>query len=399
MVVLAALVLAAPRRASAADLERAARQAVAAKQFADAREIYARLAAGQPHNAEYLGWMARLSAWLGQYPRAIGEYDRALALAPRDVDLLIGKATVLMWDGRYEQAQLPLDQAAAIQPSNPELLLAYARFHHFQGRDDDALRYVNRALEIDPGDAAAAALKPSLVPSRPFELRLGYQHDWFTFFTPGNMGSASVGYIGKTAEARLIYEFWDRFGKNEYRLGPSFIYRFGRALYLRAGLLYAPGGATVIPRQDYDVGASVKLPGGFVPSLDYRFLHFSTADVHIVNPSLEYYFERPIWIAGRFYQTWTEFPQGGSTGTQSYLIQYNQQFIETLTTHIGYAYGNESFSLFTSDRLGQFTAKTIFGGAAFELSRDCKLAGFYSYQARSDNQQLDTFSVSLTIRR
>lgn len=388
-----------PPGAALSAAERKARDALAAHRLSEARDQYAALARRAPANLEYPLWVGRISGWMNDYAAAEQAYVEVLARDPGNLEALTGEAYVAMWQERFDQARQLLERAAQAGPDNFEVHLALARFYHYQDLDDRALAHLERALRAAPGNPEARALGRQLRPSRPLELRVGYEHDWFTFFTPGNIGSLSLGYIGKRDQLRLNYEAWDRFGKTAERAGASYDGRLGAHTYLRAGFLYAPGGPIVIPRQDYTVGVSQGLPGGLALGVDYRYLHFSTANVHILNPSIEYYLRRPIWLAARFYQNWTDFKAGGATSDQSFLLEYSQQVAEPLTIHLGYARGNESFSSFTADRLGQFTANTVYWRGELAVSQGLSLGMFYSYQLRSSGAELNSLGLSVTLRR
>ena len=294
-----------------------------------------------------------------------------------------------------------LERARGKRPDSIEVNLALGRYYHYEDYDELAAPYVDRVLAKDPGDAEALALRSSLVAYHPWILRAGYEHDWFNFFTPGNVGTVEAGHISHGLELYLNWQYYDRFGKDEQRFGASIVDRLNSDTFVRGRFLYAPGGATVLPREDFGAGISRRLGYGFVPGFDYTYLHFSIANVHMLMPSLEYYFrEYPVWLRFVFFETVTEFTNGGGTNsTQSYLFQYNQAFSEWLTGHIGYAYGAESFSSFTSDRIGSFVGNTVFGSADVALSPQYSVGVFGNRQARSNDSRLAAFGVQVTIRQ
>ena len=169
------------------------------------------------------------------------------------------------------------------------------------------------------------------------------------------------------------------------------------------GLLYGPGD-TVLPREDYNLGVSQQLPFGFVPSLDYRYLHFSGSNVHFIEPGIEYYFTRPIWLRLVFVETLTQFTKpaghtGGIVPMQSVMARYNQQIAERLTVHAGYAYGGETFLPYTYDRVGRFYANTALAGADLSISPLYKVGVWYGCEIRNDNRTLSSVTLTFTVRR
>ena len=374
-----------------------ARAAVAAHQWVRARQLYGALYRETPEQLGYLVWMARLDSWLGHYDTAIEEYEEALARAPRDIDILVGEANVSMWQGHYDRTRDLLTRAQAIDLASQEVKLGWATYYHIQDLDAKAFPYVDQVLARQPNNQDARLLRSELVMPHPWVWIVGYEHDWFNFVTPGNVYSTSVGYDGSSTRILLQYECWDRFHVIDHRGGFSLSEKLAPRTWLHGQGFWSPG-ASIIPREDYSVGISQGLPWGVALNADYRYLHFSGIDVHIFSPSFEYYFTRPIWLHFAFYETLTDIQGLPQDEARSYLAQYNQQ-VGPWTVHLGYAYGNESFSQYTIDRVGQFTASTVFTSLDYAASEQLKLSAFYSFQTRSDDQLLNSIGLAVIFRR
>lgn len=375
---------------------RKAQAAVRDGRFERARQLYQILHQEFPDELDYLVWMARLAGWSGHYEAAVDEYQAALARAPSNIDILIGEANVCMWQGRYDRSRELIERADAVDPKNAQVELAWATYYHFQDLDAKAAPYVDQLLAREPDNEEAKLLRSELVMPHPWFLTSGYEHDWFTFVTPGNVYSVTLGYDGEKTHGALLYQCWDRFHTVDHRGGLSLDQKLAPRTWLHLQGLWSPG-ASIIPRQDYSIGVSQGLPWGIALGGDYRYLRFSGINVHIFSPWVEYYFTRPIWLHFAFYETLTEIQGLPSKQQQSYLIQYNQQF-GSLIGHVGYAYGNETFSQYTADRVGQFSANTLFGSLDYAVSEQLKLSVFYSFQDRSSSQQQNSFGLSVTLR-
>ncbi len=393
-----------PVAAAATDDEEAATAAVKAHRFTQARELYRKLATRHPNDLDYILRDARITGWLGEYKESARIFDHVLADHPENIDAMVGKADVLLWQGRYREAAALLERAKTAAPNDRQVELALARFYFYQDDGSEASKYLKQVLEQDPHNVEALALQSEIVPHHPWMLQVGFEHDRFSYAGPGNVGRTTIGYKGRSTDFYLDQEVWDWYGKLQNRFGANIVHRFSTRTWVHAGFLYGPGGVTVVPRQDYNVGISQQLPYGLVPSLDYRYLHFSAADVHFIEPGVEYYFKRPIWLQLRYIETFTKFmkPVSGSGGIipmESVMLQYNQQVAEPLTIHGGYAYGGETFLPYTNDRIGRFTANTAFIGADLSFSPLYQLGASYSYEFRSDNRTLSSLNLTLTIRR
>jgi tetratricopeptide (TPR) repeat protein len=147
------------------DLERRARDAVAAHNLVEARNLYRRLAEQHPETVAHQIWVGRLSSWLNDYATANAAFDRVLADDPDNAEALLGKAYVAMWQDQFGLADGLLARAARAAPDDAQVQLALARNYHFQGMERDAAQHVERALALDPGSVDALELQRRLAPA------------------------------------------------------------------------------------------------------------------------------------------------------------------------------------------------------------------------------------------
>ncbi|MGI8782693.1 MAG: tetratricopeptide repeat protein [Acidobacteriota bacterium] len=193
------------------DLETSAREAIAARRFREARELYRTLSETNPQKTDYILWVGRLSGWLRDYQTAIAAFDRALARNSRDSAALIGKAYILMYQQRYRASEELLDRARQIVPENLELMLAFARSYHYQRQDDKAQKVLSQVLALEPNNSEAQALQEDITPRR-FEMVTGYGQDRLSVASPAHVGAVSIGYVGSRNRATVQHEVWNKFG-------------------------------------------------------------------------------------------------------------------------------------------------------------------------------------------
>jgi len=384
--------------------EQAATAAIKAHRFAQARELYRKLATEYPNDLDYVLADAQVSGWMGDYRGSTRIFDRVLASHPDNVEAIVGKAEALLWQGDYNEAAALLKRAKTLFPNDLEVSLALARCYFYQDDSREARKYLQQALQQDAHNAEALALQSEIAANHPWFLQVGFEEDRFSYSAPGNIGRTTVGYQARDTDFYLNQEVWNWYGKVDNRFGASIVHRFPTRTWLRAGFLYGPGD-TVLPREDYNLGISQQPPyGGFVPSLDYRYLHFSGSDVQFLEPGIEYYFNAPIWLQLVYVETFTNYtkPVGHPNGIipmESVMLRYNQQVAERLTIHAGYAYGGETFLPYTSDRVGRFTANTALAGADWSFSPLFQVSAWYSCEIRNDNRTLSSVNLTFTIRR
>lgn len=386
--------------AAAEDMERAARDAVAARRFHDAAALYALLSERDPANVEYLVWIGRLSSWNGRNEAALEAYDRALARAPQAVEALVGKASVLLWLHKFPEAYRELAQAERVAPTSADVHLGFARYYHYQRHERLAYARVQLALTLDPANRDARELRSQIVLPRPLQLRLGYGLDEVSFARDGRMGSVAAGYSGAPGNVAVQYERWNKFGEDVDRVGMTFSRRLRGGALVRGAAMVGPN-ATVIARNEYTAGLSHPWRGSTVIGADYRELSFADGRVHVASPSLEYYFTKhPAWAQAVWSHSWTEFTAAGARAQDdSILLRYHHDVARPLAAHFGYARGNESFAGLSIDRIGRFRANTYIGGVDIRLRSVCSIGFSYADQWRSNGARQRTFAIGMSLQQ
>ena len=372
-----------------------AERAVKAKNFSEARDKYRQLSQRYPDNPEFLIWIGRLSRYMGDLPAAVASLDQALSLAPQNVGALVEKALALMSMSDFQAARKSLILADRDLPENTDVQLAWARYHHLQGNDQEANGFIRRVLIREPENDEALALKSQLVSPEPLTVGIGYAHDDFSFASPGNMGYLTVGYKGAGGLLTGRYERWRRFAEDVNRGGFGLTRQFGKRVTLRGGTMWAPH-AAVLPRQDYTGGVSYAA-APWVIGADYRRLRFTSANVSIVGPSFEYYFQKPVWMTGALYRSRTELTGTGTVDSRTAsLVRYFQQVSPRWIWNGGYARGSDVFPDLSIDRLGTFRSNIFIGGVTWKGPNSVTVDLHYDYENRSNGTHVQSLGLSVS---
>jgi LmbE family N-acetylglucosaminyl deacetylase/tetratricopeptide (TPR) repeat protein len=133
-------------------LRRYGRTLTQARRFDEAIRAYQRLLAFVPGDAEALGQLGQLQAWVGRYDEAIVHYREALAQRPDDPSLRSDLADTLAWAKRLDEAERLYDEVLARRPDFHEALKGLARVRLLRGDVAGAGPVLERALRLYPLD-------------------------------------------------------------------------------------------------------------------------------------------------------------------------------------------------------------------------------------------------------
>jgi YaiO family outer membrane protein len=374
------------------DLKTQAQKAVSEKRFAEALRLYRSACGASTADVDCDVWIAKLSAWTGDYSGAATSYSQALASDPKNVDAMVGKANVLMWQHSFEEALGLLTEARELAPSNVDVELAWSRYYHWQGDDKDASLYLDKCLAADGANQEARQLKESLVPDHSIELRIAYEGDTFPGTNLGAIEQIDVSYIDRKGNIGIDFAHLDLFGQAASRGGLHFSRKIDSAITIRmAGLV--GGGSDIVAKLDLSTGISRSMGHGFVLGADYRYIAFQDLKVNAAIGSLEYYFEKPIWLVASYGEN-----RVGNETTPAYLIRFNARIARPLTLNVGYAHGTEVFQLALPTDFGNFTRDSYIGGAAFAFTKKTRTEATYMFSRRSTGALENMFLLALVHR-
>jgi YaiO family outer membrane protein len=374
------------------DLKAQGQKAVSEKRFADALRFYRSSCVASTTDVDCDIWIAKLSAWTGDYRGAAASYSQVLATDPKNVDAMVGKANVLMWQHSFEDALGLLTDARELAPSNVDVELAWSRYYHWQGDDKDASLYLDKCLAADGANEEARQLKEGLVPDHSIELRIAYEGDTLPGTNPGAIEQIDISYIDRKGAVGIDFAHLDRFGQAASRGGLHLNRKMGSAITVRmAGLV--GGGSSIVAKLDLSAGLSRSMGHGFVVGADYRYIAFQGLKVNAAIGSLEYYFEKPIWLVASYGEN-----RVGDQTTPAYLIRFNARVARPLTLNLGYGHGTEVFQLALPTDFGNFTRDSYIGGVAFALTKKTRTEATYIFSRRSTGALENMFLLALVHR-
>ncbi len=91
-----------------------------------------------------------LATTLGDFERANKYFTQGRAIAPDDIELVLGQGDLFFKWKKYDDARAAFERVLKIDPNNAQALWRLANVQRIQGQLADALRNYTRALAIDP---------------------------------------------------------------------------------------------------------------------------------------------------------------------------------------------------------------------------------------------------------
>ncbi len=376
---------------------------VAARQMGAALEVADRRLAEDPADLEARGWRARLLAWSDRLPEAAAEYRRVLEQVPEDTDILAGLADVFARQQRWDEAMALLNQARELDPSRPDLLAQRARVWRSMGRVQEAHEDFRAAATLDPGNVEAKAGLASLGQEPRHELHLGTDTDSFNFTTRAWAQTASLSSQWSPRWATIFAgNFYQRSGQDAGRFASSVTYRFSRKTALTAGGAVARD-LGIIPRAEafFEYGQGFRrgeagLLRGVETSYRQNWLWFNQARILTLTGTAVVYLPKEWTWSLALTGARSHFPAVGPEWRPSGITRLGMPLHRRVTANLFYAVGTENFARI--DQLGRFSARTFGGGARFRLTPQQDIAGYVSYQNRSQGRTQLSFGFSYGIR-
>jgi tetratricopeptide (TPR) repeat protein len=387
---------------TANDWQSQVRTSVANKDLAGALVIIEQRLQTYPEDLEARGWHGRVLAWTGKWQEAESEYRSVLHQAPNDADILVGLADVLIWQQHFDEALSVLDHASTLRPDGVDILNRQGRILRSLHRNREAQDSFRRALTIDPSNSEARQGIASLQPEPRHELRIGADNDFYNY-TDASLaqGVSLTSKWSSKFSTSFAQNFYQRFGQDAAQFSGSSTWRFTK------NNAFTVGGAVardvgVIPRAQafFELGRGFRFGDrgvvrGLETSYRQRWLWFADARVLALTAAVTFYLPGDwTWhlsitpARSGFLLTQTAWQTSG-------LTRLSFPLISRVTANAFYAVGTENFA--QQDQIGRFSARTMGGGARFQISRQQDICAYIASQDRSQRRTQTSLGLSYGI--
>jgi len=351
-----------------------------------------------PQDMDVRAWRARVLAWSGRVAEAEKEYLEILKASRNDPDNWMGLANVYLREGKTAEALQAIEIAVKLDPARADLHAARARMLRAAGQRNEAKSEFQEALSLDSTTAEARVGLISLREEPKHELRFGQDNDLFNF--------TSANHDEWTSLTSQWTPHWaTSFAGSFYQRGGADAKKFVGSLTRRQPKW---GAITVGGAIGHDNGVIPKSEAFF--ELDHGWKSGDTnfvRGVEVVYGQHWYWYQssRILTLSGTTIvylpREWTV--SVGAIGARSGFSGTGAEWrpsgiarlgfplahwsVKRLSGNMFFAAGTEDFAQI--DLIGRFASQTYGGGLRFQISARQDVAGYASYQKRTQDR-IDT---------
>ncbi len=361
---------------------------------AEALAALQKITAANPNDHLARLWVANVHSRMGHPDLAAAVYHSIVLEDPRNVDAWIGLGNALLHQDEVIDGLDALKRAEQLAPQNLNVVAALASGYQLAGEDAQAIAYRQRLVTISPTPANLLSLQNA---RREYSNRVEgqtYDED-FNGSTPTTKGADFAVNYRLSDPLRVIgrVQVQTKFGRRENREGGGVEWRWTPWGTL-TGQVLVGGSNRVLPQHDYlgrvDYGYHRATYTG-----QLRYFDFFGANVTMLSPGLTFAWT-PRWTFGLRYAL-TKTDTSTSTGVRGNTLDLRaaHEIRPRVWARGGYVRGVENFDNFSTDRIGDFRAKTANVGVQVVLKSLTSIVGSYDYQWRKNGVRMGRINLSV----
>lgn len=394
---LLAVLLASLLAAQAVTLEQA--DALAREgQYEAALDAFRKIVASNPRDLRGRMQIARLHV-LMHNPELAEPVFRSIALEdPASLEATLGLGNTLVALGRYDDAIVVLQRAETLEPKNPEVLSALGNAHRLAGNTRRAVLLGDLAAQLTPTAQTQQTLE---------QARLAHDHriELHSFGEQYNTGVQDTGSVDVRANFRVGErlrvigrgQYQRKFAISDQRGGGGLEWAWRPGTSVLAHVLLGPDNV-VLPRVDVN-GAVEHHDRDAIWSAGYRFFDFANAHASVLTPAVTWSVTPRMSLGGEYLLAITSFDTfGGLEDSHSGTVRLGYLVVPRLWLIGSATRGIENLETLSPDRLGNFDATTVSGGAQLDLPSLTSLRAVFDRQWRIGDLTMNRLSISIVQR-
>lgn len=365
----------------------------------EALAAFQRIVTANPNDHEARLWIARLHERMDNMSLAEAVYRSVLLEDGDNVEAMLGVGAALLARDEPAEAIEMFERAERLAPQSDVIQEWLGRGHRQAGRTARAISYFERAYALAPTEQHRVSLQDArLVYFHRVETR-GFSEHFNDDSTPDTRsGELAINYrVNDTLRVTGRGQVQRTFSVSDERGGGGVEWQWKPAVTLRGHALIGPD-ARVIPEGDYlgEIDYTIRQTSW---TGSVRYLDFDGARVHLISPAVSWMASERLSMGVRYALSLTEsntlLPR---TGGHSVHVRGAYRYYPRLWITAGYAGGVENFDTFSIDKIGDFRANTLSGGARFDLESLTSIVGAYEHQWRARGLHMGRVTVSLAQR-
>ena len=361
-------------------------------------ESLRKIAAANPNDHSARLGIARVHERMGHPELAGPVYESVLLEDPANLDARLGLvATLFATDNSHRALEL-LEPVEAREAKNPVVLNLLARGHRLEGRERLSLDYYERAAAADPTEPRLMTLETA---------RARYAHRIETRgFSEQYNGSTPDARGGEVVLDYRLREHWRLLGRgqvqrklgvSEHRVGGGAAWEWKPGLTVRGHALLGPDNV-VMPEGDY-LGEVAYEYRAATWLLDVRHFDFTGARTLVISPAVSWMASDRLLVNLRYAGSHSvSNALASAEAGHSAHVRGEFRLRNRVWLHAGYAAGVEDFENFSIDRIGDFRANAVSGGARIDLPTLTSVVAGYEHQWRSGSVSMGRVTLALQQR-
>ena len=364
----------------------------------EALAAFQRLVSANPNDLEARLWIARLHERMNHPSLAEAVYRSVLLEDGENVEAMLGVASTLLARDEPDEAIEMLEGALALAPQSDVVVAALGRAHRDAGSTFRAIAYLERAVELSPTEQHRLSLESARLSYLHHVETRGFSEEYNGNTPDTRAGDVAVSIrLSDTLRVNGRGQVQRKFGIQEERGGGGVEWRWARRVALRGQALIAPD-AAVIPEGDF-LGELDYMYRRTTWSAGVRYFDFTGAWVTVMSPSVTWPVSDRVSLGLRYALAITQTNTLDSRQRgHSVQLRGAYRWYPRLSLLAGYAGGVEDFDTFSIDRIGDFRANSVSGGARYELPTLTSLLGQYEHQWRERGINMGRVTVSIAQR-
>jgi YaiO family outer membrane protein len=367
-------------------------------QYDAALDAFRRVVAANPGDLRGRLWIARLHMLMGNPELAEPVYRSVTLEDPASLEATIGLGNALTDLERFDDAIVVLQRAEKLEPRNVEVLSALATAHRMAGNTTRALLYGELAVQLVPTPQTRQTLE---------QARMVHDHrvEVSSFGEQYNTGVQDTGSVDLRVNVRVDEhlrvmgrgQYQRKFRFSEQRGGGGLEWRWRPETSLFTHVLLGPDNV-VLPRVDVNGGVAHTYRTTLWTA-GYRFFDFANASVSVLSPAVTWWPTPRVSLGVDYHLAITNFDAAvGLESNHSGTFRVGYQLLPRLWVNGSATRGTENFETLSPDRIGNFQANTVAGGARIDMHSLTSILGVYEHQWRPAGVDMDRFSISLVQR-